>query len=50
MIIKLKFIMDNSHLKYIRWNLNEKNADVHLRCLQALQPLNDSKEIFDQQF
>lgn len=37
--------LDDSYLKYIGWTLNDKVADVRLKCLQALLPLYDRAEI-----
>jgi cohesin complex subunit SA-1/2 len=37
--------LDDSCLKYIGWNLFDKDGDVRLKCLQALQPLYASEKI-----
>ena len=37
--------LDDSHLKYIGWNLSDKVADVRLKCLQGLQPILENKDL-----
>ena len=37
--------LDDSCLKYIGWNLFDKDGDVRLKCLQALQPLYASEKL-----
>merc|ERR1719414_2769538 len=48
--------LDDSYLKYIGWTINDKFADVRLKCLQSLQPLFSTEqficrlELFAQKF
>jgi cohesin complex subunit SA-1/2 len=37
--------LDDSYLKYVGWNLNDKVGDVRLKCLQALEPLYASEQL-----
>lgn len=38
--------LDDGYLKYIGWTLNDKQGEVRLRCLSALQGLYSEKEFF----
>jgi len=48
--------LDDGYLKYIGWTINDKNADVRLKCLQSLLPLFSTEqfltklELFAQKF